>query len=111
MRGAGWADLQAPTRLRYRSAVSATNQPAVQRFGRLDALRGAAIVWMALFHFGFDLNHFGLVTRQDFYHDPLWTVQRICIVSLFMFCAGVGQAVALSQGQGWPRFWRRWRTG
>ena len=31
------------------------------RFDRLDALRGAAIVWMALFHFAFDLNHFVLL--------------------------------------------------
>ena len=46
--------------------------------------------------------------KQNFYTDPLWTVQRTCIVSLFLFCAGVGQAIALSQGQGWPRFWRRW---
>ena len=97
------------TRLRYRSAVSPTNQPAVQRFDRLDALRGVAIVWMALFHFGFDLNHFGWFSpTQNFYTDPLWTVQRSCIVSLFLFCAGLAQAVALQAGQGWPRFWRRW---
>jgi uncharacterized membrane protein len=62
---------------------------------------------MALFHFAFDLNHFGLI-RQNFYTDPFWTVQRACIVSLFMFCAGFGQAVAWHQGQGWPRFWKRW---
>ena len=80
-----------------------------ERFDRLDALRGVAIVWMALFHFGFDLNHLGLLhPRQDFYRDPLWTVQRACIVSLFLFCAGLGQAAALQAGQGWPRFWRRW---
>ena len=79
------------------------------RFDRLDALRGVAIVWMALFHFGFDLNHFGLLQPpQNFYRDPLWTTQRICIVSLFLFCAGLGQAVALDAAQGWPRFWRRW---
>ena len=81
---------------------------AGQRLDRLDALRGLAIAWMVLFHLGFDLNHFGLVPKQNFYTDPLWTVQRTCIVSLFLFCAGVGQAIALSQGQGWPRFWRRW---
>jgi hypothetical protein len=46
--------------------------------------------------------------RQDFYRDPFWTVQRSCIVTLFLFCAGLGQAIALHQGQGWPRFWRRW---
>ena len=62
---------------------------------------------MALFHFCFDLNHFRFI-RQNFYTDPFWTVQRACIVSLFMFCAGLGQAVAFQQGQGWPRFWKRW---
>jgi uncharacterized membrane protein len=83
--------------------------PAAARFDRLDALRGLAIVWMAAFHFSFDLNHFGLLQpRQNFYHDPFWTMQRTCIVSLFLLCAGMGQAVALRQGQGWPRFWRRW---
>jgi uncharacterized membrane protein len=79
------------------------------RFDRLDALRGLAIVWMALFHFCFDLNHFGFFEpRHNFHHDLLWTRQRICIVSLFLFCAGLAQAVALHSGQGWPRFWRRW---
>ncbi|MGZ5237706.1 MAG: heparan-alpha-glucosaminide N-acetyltransferase domain-containing protein, partial [Caldimonas sp.] len=29
------------------------------RFDRLDALRGVAIVWMAIFHFSYDLNYFG----------------------------------------------------
>ncbi len=77
------------------------------RLDRPDALRGAAIVWMTLFHLGFDLAHFGL-WPQDFYRDPVWTVQRSCIVSLFLFCVGLSQAVALGQGQAWPRFWRRW---
>ncbi len=78
-----------------------------ERFDRLDALRGVAIVWMAVFHFCYDLNYFGFI-RQNFYTDPLWTVQRACIVTLFLFCAGLSQAVALEQGQSWPRFWRRW---
>lgn len=79
------------------------------RFDRLDALRGAAMVWMALFHFAFDLNHFGLLDpRQDFYRDPLWTLQRTAIVSLFLLSAGIGQAVATQAGQGWARFGRRW---
>jgi uncharacterized membrane protein len=96
--------------LRYRRRVRARNSAFPherQRFDRLDALRAAAMVWMAVFHFSFDLNHFGFTT-QNFYADPFWTVQRACIVSLFLFCAGFGQAIALEQRQSWPRFWRRW---
>ena len=78
-----------------------------QRLDSIDALRGLAIVWMTVFHFCFDLNHFGFL-RQDFYADPFWTWQRTAIVSLFLFCAGLGQAVAVDQGQSWARFWRRW---
>ena len=78
-----------------------------ERFDRLDALRGLAVVWMAVFHFSFDLNHAKLI-HQNFYSDPVWTLQRTCIVALFLFCAGLGQSLAVSQGQGWPRFWRRW---
>ncbi len=77
------------------------------RFERLDALRALAMLWMAVFHFSFDLNHLRFI-RQNFYTDPFWTWQRTCIVSLFLFCAGLGQAVALQQGQPWQRFWRRW---
>lgn len=77
------------------------------RYDRLDALRGVAIVWMALFHFGFDLAHFKLI-EANVYRDPFWTVQRTAIVSLFLFCAGFGQAVAVAQRQSWSRFWRRW---
>lgn len=84
-----------------------------ERFDRLDALRGVAIVWMAAFHFCFDLNHFGLwEPRQFFTRDPFWTTQRTCIVTMFIFCAGLGQAVAMQGVTAWPgltrRFWRRW---
>ncbi|HOM14376.1 MAG TPA: heparan-alpha-glucosaminide N-acetyltransferase [Rubrivivax sp.] len=85
------------------------NPSHTARWPRLDALRGAAIVWMALFHLAFDLNHFGWIApRQNFYADPLWTWQRACIVSLFLWCAGLSLAVALHQGQSGRRFWRRW---
>ncbi len=85
------------------------NGAARARFDRLDALRGAAMVWMAAFHFAFDLNFFGLLQpRQNFYIDLFWTSQRTAIVSAFLFCAGLALAVALQAGQGWPRFWKRW---
>jgi uncharacterized membrane protein len=65
------------------------------------------MVWMTVFHFSFDLSHFGWI-RADFYNDPFWTLQRSAIVSLFLLCAGLGQALAWRQGQAWGRFWRRW---
>ncbi len=98
----------------YRPRVTASSPvPAPPdprpRFDRLDTLRGLAIVWMALFHFSFDLNEAGyLHPHQVFWRDPFWTGQRACIVSLFLLCAGAGQAVAIANGQSWPRFWKRW---
>ena len=78
-----------------------------QRLDRIDILRAVAMLWMTAFHFCFDLNHFGFI-QQDFYDDPFWTWQRTFIVSLFLFTAGLSQAVAVQQGQSWARFWRRW---
>ena len=92
--------------MRYRRAVPTTTMPSA-RHDRLDALRAFAMLWMAAFHFAFDLNHFGLI-RQNFYADPLWTGQRTAIVSLFLLCAGAGQAIAIEQGQSARRFARRW---
>lgn len=73
----------------------------------VDALRGLAMVWMTVFHFCFDLAHLGL-WQQNFLTDPFWTQQRVFIVSLFLFCAGLGQSIAWVQGQTWRRFFKRW---
>ena len=73
----------------------------------LDSLRGLAVLWMTAYHFAFDLNHFGWI-HQDFYRAPVWTVQRTCILSLFLLCAGLGQSLAVAQGQSWRQFWVRW---
>jgi uncharacterized membrane protein len=101
--------LDADVRERAALAGLTRAEPAgsTTRFDRLDALRGLAIVWMAVFHFCFDLAHFGLLAT-DFYRDPFWLTQRTLIVSLFLLCAGMGQGVAVSRGQSWPRFWKRW---
>jgi uncharacterized membrane protein len=78
--------------------VSPSRQP------RLDALRGAAMVWMTAYHGCFDLHQFHLLDA-NFYADPFWIAQRSCIVSLFLLCAGLAQALG---EPAWPRFWRRW---
>ncbi|MEO8310193.1 MAG: heparan-alpha-glucosaminide N-acetyltransferase [Caldimonas sp.] len=96
--------------MKKKSAQARENDQTAERparFERLDALRGLAILWMAAFHFSFDLNYFRFI-HQNFYDDRFWTVQRACIVTLFMACVGAGQAIASAQRQSWPRFWRRW---
>lgn len=87
--------------------LGAPGRGVAARYDLVDALRGLAMVWMTVFHFCFDLSHFGY-WLQDFRADPFWTVQRTLIVSLFLLCAGLGQAVAWHRGLAWPRFWRRW---
>lgn len=78
-----------------------------QRLDRIDLLRAAAMLWMTAYHLCFDLDFFGFIDA-NFYRDPFWTWQRTAIVSLFLFTAGLSQAVAVHQGQSWARFWRRW---
>ena len=77
------------------------------RLDSVDALRGFAVLWMAVFHFCYDLNHFGWI-QQNFLTDSVWTLQRTAIVSVFLFCVGLGQSIAVTQGQSWSRFWKRW---
>lgn len=78
-------------------------RPPGERFDRLDVLRALAIVWMAAFHFCFDLNHFNLwQPRQFFTRDPFWTMQRTCIVTLFVFCAAL---VSIGSAFMFPRTW------
>ncbi|RAR76371.1 putative membrane protein [Paracidovorax anthurii] len=91
----------------FAPAPAAPLHPSSERALAVDALRGVAMVWMTVFHFCFDLSHFGF-WPQEFRTDPFWTLQRTAIVSLFLFCAGLGQAMAWSQGLGWGRFFRRW---
>ena len=65
------------------------------------------MVWMTVFHLCFDLSYLR-IWPQDFYRDPFWLWQRTAIVSLFLLCAGMGQAAALAQAVPWQRFLRRW---
>ena len=75
------------------------------RITGLDALRGLAIVAMVVYHFCFDLRHFG-ITRSDFEHDLRWLTARTMILSSFLLIAGIS-AVLAQRGplpaSGWPR--------
>lgn len=85
--------------------ASSTLRPP--RLGGLDTLRGVAIVWMMAFHFSFDLNWFGYI-HTDFYSNPVWLWQRVCIVSLFLISSGLAQSVSDARARSEAAFWRRW---
>ena len=95
--------------------VAAPGSHAVQTTGRgssrgvrvdgLDALRGAAIVAMTVYHFCFDLRYFG-VTRSDFEHDWRWLTARTLILSSFLLIAGVSMVLARRNTAADARWWR-----
>ena len=80
---------------------------AATRLDSVDAWRGVAMLWMTAYHFAFDLNQARYI-QQNFHADPVWTWQRTAILSLFLLCAGAGQALALHNGQSWNHFAKRW---
>ena len=67
-----------------------------ERLLYIDLLRGLAIAMMVVFHFTFDLDHFGFV-EVNMLSDPFWLDFRLVIVSLFLGL--VGFSLQLSAGK------------
>ena len=86
-------------------ALKARADAAAPRIGRIDALRGLAVVAMVAYHFAFDLAYFRL-TAQNFYRDPFWLHARTAILSTFLLVAGVSLVLAQRTSQRRVRFWR-----
>ena len=74
-------------------AHASAHPAAASRIAGLDALRGLAIIAMIVYHFCYDLRHFGL-TRSDFEHDWWWLTARTLILSSFLLIAGVSAVLA-----------------
>lgn len=77
-----------------------------ERIGAVDALRGAAICMMIVYHAAFDLNWFQIISA-DFNHHPFWLGFRDLIVSSFLLMVGVSLVLAARAGISPRRFWRR----
>ncbi|MEO6564643.1 MAG: heparan-alpha-glucosaminide N-acetyltransferase [Casimicrobiaceae bacterium] len=87
-----------------------TSAPAVAvaapgRVAAIDNLRGLAIIAMVVYHFCFDLRHFGFITA-DMYRDPFWLHARTAILSSFLLLAGISLVLAQRDARGRDRFWR-----
>jgi uncharacterized membrane protein len=59
------------------------------RISFFDSLRGFAMVLMAIYHFCFDLNYFGII-QQNMNQDPFWLWFRALIMTIFMGLIGIG---------------------
>jgi uncharacterized membrane protein len=76
------------------------------RIAALDLARAAALGAMALFHFVFDLELFGLVAPGTTM-QPGWRWLAFLTAGSFLFLAGTSLWLAHGAGVRWKGFWRR----
>ena len=98
-----------PARTRATRAVTPDARPlrpSGPRVAGIDALRGAALCLMFVYHFAFDLRFYRVIAA-DFEHDPFWLGFRALIVASFMALVGVSLVLADRAGVSSARFWQR----
>lgn len=84
--------------------MNASHHP---RLPLIDALRGFAVAQMIVYHFIYDLNHFGWVQLQMKADQP-WLGWRTAIVTQFLLLVGVSLVLRMSFKPGLVDFLRRW---
>lgn len=84
--------------------MSSTPSP---RLPLVDALRGLAVAQMIVYHFIYDLNHFGWL-KLAMTRDQPWVGWRTAIVSQFLLLVGVSLVLRLARKPGWREFGLRW---
>ncbi|MGV8950254.1 MAG: heparan-alpha-glucosaminide N-acetyltransferase [Cypionkella sp.] len=77
------------------------------RIDLIDALRSAALLGMAAFHFSYDLLMFGLIPGA---YAASWTfyLHARLVAGTFILLAGLGLYLAHGAAIRWPAFWKRW---
>jgi uncharacterized membrane protein len=89
-------------------AASSTASPAnAPRLPGVDALRGFAVAQMIVYHFIYDLDHFGWLDIAMTRDQP-WTGWRTAIVTQFLLLVGVSLVLRDAMRPSWRDFWRRW---
>lgn len=76
------------------------------RIAAIDAARGVALLAMAIYHFSWDLQNFGLIS-VDVIADPGWKAFARSIASTFIFLVGVSLVLATRRGIDWRAYLRR----
>ncbi|MEN3791195.1 heparan-alpha-glucosaminide N-acetyltransferase [Fulvimarina sp. MAC3] len=83
---------------------SAARSPAERgRIDTIDVARAIALIAMAIYHFTWDLDNFGYVTR-GLATSGGWIVFARCIASSFLFLVGFSLVLAHARGIRWRPF-------
>jgi uncharacterized membrane protein len=82
------------------------SEARARRFAGLDIARGLAVLAMFLFHFIWDLGHFGYIDANIPYSRGVKVFGHTIAFS-FLFIAGVALVLAQDGHSRWPSFWRR----
>ncbi|SMN11367.1 protein of unknown function DUF1624 [uncultured Candidatus Thioglobus sp.] len=72
----------------------------------LDIWRGFAVVLMIIYHFFFDLNHFGYV-EINFNGEWLWRLFRYFIISLFLLSVGISLVLSHAKSMAFKQIIKR----
>ncbi|CAN5612015.1 hypothetical protein BH10BDE1_BH10BDE1_33740 [soil metagenome] len=75
------------------SAVYNGRMTKSPRYGFFDMYRGFALIIMAVYHFSFDLNSFGVI-REDMNNNEFWLDFRAFIMTSFLALVGISFAFA-----------------
>ncbi|GAA5540917.1 DUF1624 domain-containing protein [Brucella sp. NBRC 113783] len=70
------------------------------RLGRIDIARGIALIAMAIYHFGWDLEFFGYMAPATTAQGG-WKLFARCIASSFLFLVGFSLVLAHGRGIRW----------
>lgn len=90
-------------------ANTSRSKPAAdtsQRLLRLDIARGLALVAMAIYHFGWDLEFFGYLVEGSA-SQGWWRIFARCIASSFLFLVGFSLVLAHGRAIRWHSFFKR----
>jgi uncharacterized membrane protein len=76
------------------------------RFALIDAVRGAAIIGVVIYHLFWDLSYFALIPI-DVSTQPAWVAFARSLLGTFILLTGVSLVLAHRNGIRWNAFWRR----
>ncbi|WP_273724910.1 DUF1624 domain-containing protein [Brucella gallinifaecis] len=88
------------------NAETTVTPPSRPRLERIDIARGAALIAMAIYHFGWDLEFFGYVAPATTAHGG-WKLFARCIASSFLFLVGFSLVLAHGRAIRWEAMGKR----